>query len=248
MPLERYLERCELKTARLFEAACALGERTAGAVPSLGAFGRRIGLAFQLLDDVLDVQGPAERTGKHRGTDLLDGTITLPFILARRATASSRRSTRAPSPRREASASATRSPRRGALEDARGRALEMVERAKSELPVGCRGAAAGTRAGGRRRRRPLRVNAASGLSGRPKSSGRRASQRSASTKRSISASMLAVTSCLRSRTTGLGAAVELLVEALDGGLVETPVPVHSQLGQRRTTSQWVDPASSHSTG
>ena len=42
-----------------------------------------IGLAFQLLDDVLDVTGPEERTGKRRGTDLLDGTVTLPLILAR---------------------------------------------------------------------------------------------------------------------------------------------------------------------
>ena len=50
---------------------------------ALGAFARRIGLAFQLLDDVLDVSGPVERTGKARGTDLLDGTVTLPFILAR---------------------------------------------------------------------------------------------------------------------------------------------------------------------
>ena len=46
-------------------------------------FGREIGLAFQLLDDVLDVPGPPERTGKARGTDLLDGTVTLPLILAR---------------------------------------------------------------------------------------------------------------------------------------------------------------------
>ena len=37
-----------------------------------------------MLDDVLDVSGPAERTGKPRGTDLLDGTVTLPLILARR--------------------------------------------------------------------------------------------------------------------------------------------------------------------
>ena len=82
--LERYLRRCELKTARLFEAACRLGALEGGGAPEeLGAFGRRIGLAFQLLDDVLDVSGPAERTGKQRGTDLLDGTVTLPFILAR---------------------------------------------------------------------------------------------------------------------------------------------------------------------
>ena len=54
-----------------------------GNVSLLGEFGERIGLAFQLLDDVLDVSGPAERTGKHRGTDLLDGTVTLPLIIAR---------------------------------------------------------------------------------------------------------------------------------------------------------------------
>ena len=97
--LERYLLRCELKTARLFEAACRLGALAApddradavgnapasppGVVDALGAFARYIGLAFQLLDDVLDVSGPPERTGKPRGTDLLDGTVTLPLILAR---------------------------------------------------------------------------------------------------------------------------------------------------------------------
>jgi geranylgeranyl pyrophosphate synthase len=79
---ERYLERCELKTARLFECACVIGspeERD----EAREAFGRGLGLAFQLLDDVLDVTGPPERTGKARGTDLLDGTVTLPLILAR---------------------------------------------------------------------------------------------------------------------------------------------------------------------
>jgi geranylgeranyl pyrophosphate synthase len=85
--VERYLARCELKTARLFEASCRLGALAAAAeqavVDGLGAFGRRIGLAFQILDDVLDVSGDAARTGKHRGTDLLDGTVTLPLILAR---------------------------------------------------------------------------------------------------------------------------------------------------------------------
>jgi geranylgeranyl pyrophosphate synthase len=83
---ERYLERCELKTASLFAGACCLGALLGDAAESaaaLGGFGRRIGLAFQILDDVLDVSGPAERTGKQRGADLLDGTVTLPLILAR---------------------------------------------------------------------------------------------------------------------------------------------------------------------
>jgi geranylgeranyl pyrophosphate synthase len=82
---ERYLERCSLKTARLFESACRVGRLASGApgTEDLAAFGREIGLAFQLLDDVLDVAGPPERTGKARGTDLLDGTVTLPLILAR---------------------------------------------------------------------------------------------------------------------------------------------------------------------
>jgi len=83
----RYIERCELKTASLFAAACRLGALLGGAGPpereELASFGRRIGLAFQILDDVLDVSGPARRTGKHRGTDLLDGTVTLPLIEAR---------------------------------------------------------------------------------------------------------------------------------------------------------------------
>ncbi len=80
VPAERYLERCRLKTAALFECACLIG-RDEG--EPLRKFGREIGLAFQMLDDVLDVTGPPERTGKARGTDLLDGTVTLPLIVAR---------------------------------------------------------------------------------------------------------------------------------------------------------------------
>jgi geranylgeranyl pyrophosphate synthase len=78
---ERYLERCRLKTASLFECACLIGREDSD--ETLAVYGREIGLAFQLLDDVLDVAGPAQRTGKARGTDLLDGTVTLPLILAR---------------------------------------------------------------------------------------------------------------------------------------------------------------------
>jgi geranylgeranyl pyrophosphate synthase len=80
---ERYLRRCSLKTAALFECACVIGRRRPEAEErALRGFGREIGLAFQLLDDVLDVAGPPERTGKARGTDLLDGTVTLPLIRA----------------------------------------------------------------------------------------------------------------------------------------------------------------------
>jgi geranylgeranyl pyrophosphate synthase len=136
--LERYLRRCELKTARLFEAACRLGALEGGGPPDeLGAFGRRIGLAFQLLDDVLDVSGPAERTGKQRGTDLLDGTVTLPFILARERDGA----LAALDPRSIDSAAVAedvcdRIAATGALDEARARALEMVNEAKAGLPDG----------------------------------------------------------------------------------------------------------------
>lgn len=140
VPLERYLHRCELKTARLFTAACELGElarRPPPAEPRLGEFGRRIGLAFQLLDDVLDVSGPVERTGKHRGTDLLDGTITLPLILARERDPSlgalDPRAVRTPA---EAEAVCDAIAATGALEEARARALRLVAEAKEQLPDG----------------------------------------------------------------------------------------------------------------
>ncbi|MFN8131813.1 MAG: polyprenyl synthetase family protein [Solirubrobacteraceae bacterium] len=137
VPVARYLRRCELKTARLFEAACRLGALEGGGQDAaLGAFGRRIGLAFQLLDDVLDVSGPAERTGKARGTDLLDGTVTLPLILARErdpALASlDLRTVAAPA---AAEAMCDRIAATGALADAKAQALGMVADAKAALPA-----------------------------------------------------------------------------------------------------------------
>jgi geranylgeranyl pyrophosphate synthase len=133
---ERYLARCDLKTARLFEAACELGGLEGGGPHELlGAFGRRIGVAFQLLDDVLDVSGPAERIGKHRGTDLLDGTVTLPLILARERdpelAALDLRGVRTPE---QAEAVCDAIAATGALEEARADALAMVAEAKADLP------------------------------------------------------------------------------------------------------------------
>jgi geranylgeranyl pyrophosphate synthase len=133
VPVARYLHRCQLKTGALFEAAARLGAlETGGNADALGLFGRRIGLAFQLLDDVLDVSGPVERTGKPIGTDLLDGTMTLPFLLAREADPSLVDAR--PTTPEEAAEVCARIVATGALDEARHRALEVVGIAKSELP------------------------------------------------------------------------------------------------------------------
>jgi geranylgeranyl pyrophosphate synthase len=76
--VEAYLERCALKTGKLFEAACVLGGGN-------GEYGRLLGIAFQIADDVLDCTGETIETGKVPGTDLHDGTPTLPLLLAARA-------------------------------------------------------------------------------------------------------------------------------------------------------------------
>ena len=133
---ERYLRRCDLKTARLFRAACELGALAGGGnVALLGEFGERIGLAFQILDDVLDVSGPAERTGKHRGTDLLDGTVTLPLILAReRDPEVAELDLRAVRTPEQAEGVCDAIAATGALEAARELALAMVADAKADLP------------------------------------------------------------------------------------------------------------------
>ncbi|MGI8729844.1 MAG: polyprenyl synthetase family protein [Solirubrobacteraceae bacterium] len=136
--VERYLYRCELKTARLFEASCELGALAAGArrdqVTALGGFGRRIGLAFQLLDDVLDVSSSAQDTGKDRGTDLLDGTVTLPLILARdRDTSLATLDLRKITTPRAATELCERIESTGALSVATERALQIVREAKEGL-------------------------------------------------------------------------------------------------------------------
>ena len=75
--VDSYLERCALKTGALFSAACVLGGGSA-------EFGRLLGVAFQIVDDVLDCTGETVETGKVPGTDLRDGTPTLPLLLAAR--------------------------------------------------------------------------------------------------------------------------------------------------------------------
>jgi geranylgeranyl pyrophosphate synthase len=134
--VERYLQRCRLKTAVLFRAACELGALEGIGDPDLlGSFGEQIGLAFQILDDVLDVSGPPERTGKPRGADLLDGTVTLPLIVARSEDPElANLDLRSITTAEDAARVCGRIAATGALKLAKARALALVGAAKSALP------------------------------------------------------------------------------------------------------------------
>jgi geranylgeranyl pyrophosphate synthase len=79
--IDAYLERCSLKTGKLIEAACLLGS---GGDRSLGDYGAALGLAFQIADDILDCAGQTQETGKIPGTDLREGTPTMPLLFAAR--------------------------------------------------------------------------------------------------------------------------------------------------------------------
>jgi len=84
---DAYLTVIENKTAKLFEAACRLAAvisgQDAAVEESLATFGRCLGRAFQIADDVLDYAGDAEQLGKNVGDDLAEGKPTLPLIHAR---------------------------------------------------------------------------------------------------------------------------------------------------------------------
>jgi geranylgeranyl pyrophosphate synthase len=137
VPINRYIERCRLKTAVLFRAACELGTLEGGrSTRTLASFGEQIGLAFQILDDVLDISGPPGRTGKPQGADLLDGTVTLPLIEARaRDPELQALDIRALHTAADVKVVCDRIAELGVLELARARALELVAAAKSTLPA-----------------------------------------------------------------------------------------------------------------
>lgn len=82
----RYLEVIQYKTAKLFEAASQLGAVLGGIDSALeqgmAAYGRHLGIAFQLIDDVLDYRAEPAQTGKNLGDDLAEGKPTLPLIYA----------------------------------------------------------------------------------------------------------------------------------------------------------------------
>ena len=90
-----YLEVIYRKTALLFEVSAESGAVLGGASASEAAayreYGRHLGLAFQLMDDWLDYEGTAQQLGKNTGDDLAEGKVTLPIILALKASGASDR-------------------------------------------------------------------------------------------------------------------------------------------------------------
>ena len=87
LPTEEYIAICEAKTAALFEAAARSGALSAGGdehAEALAAYGKNLGLAFQIVDDALDYGGTTSLIGKSVGDDFREGKLTLPVIIARR--------------------------------------------------------------------------------------------------------------------------------------------------------------------
>lgn len=83
--IDRYLFTIEAKTAVLFACSCRVGALSAELpdehVNKFGEFGRNFGMAFQLIDDVLDLIGDPDRLGKPVGADMRSGVLTMPALL-----------------------------------------------------------------------------------------------------------------------------------------------------------------------
>ena len=86
LSVDDYLRVIRFKTAKLFEASARIGAVLAEAGPdveeSCASYGRSLGTAFQLIDDLLDYEGATEQLGKNVGDDLREGKPTLPLLLA----------------------------------------------------------------------------------------------------------------------------------------------------------------------
>jgi geranylgeranyl pyrophosphate synthase len=124
--VDAYLTRCALKTGKLFEAACRLGGGS-------GEYGLALGIAFQIADDVLDCSGATIETGKIAGTDLRDGTPTLPLLLAAQQDAVVRSALAGDPMAMSAGGALVRVAATGALDEARDVALDYAGRARARL-------------------------------------------------------------------------------------------------------------------
>ena len=138
--IDGYLEIARGKTASLFACACRFGARCAAAEPyvidAAGRFGERVGIAFQIVDDVLDLEGVPHEVGKRLGHDLAEGKTTLPLALALSHAAAELRpllvAARAGDPLAAAKVSRAEAVRTACVE-ARAFALDETERGLQEL-------------------------------------------------------------------------------------------------------------------
>ncbi len=134
-----YFRILEDKTASLFGWAARAGAIVAGAPPTelaaLGVFGERMGVAFQLIDDALDYAGDSSETGKALLSDLGEGKVTLPLVLAlaRNASLSSALAAATSGDRIAAEALGERVRDMGVCDEVRRRAAKETERALSAL-------------------------------------------------------------------------------------------------------------------
>ncbi|MFN0054016.1 MAG: polyprenyl synthetase family protein [Planctomycetales bacterium] len=143
LPEEQYFDIVEAKTAELCAVSCYLGAHYAGASEAVGQaldrYGRNLGIAFQIADDLLDLAGDEDRTGKSLGTDLQKQKLTLPIIhlLANASPAESQRIRELlaqPDPRTRGTILPLLESR-GALDYARGRADEFTIAARQQLTL-----------------------------------------------------------------------------------------------------------------
>ncbi len=112
-PVEDYYTKIERKTATMLSAACHCGAIVAGMGEreqhALERYGRDLGIAFQIADDVLDYTATEEQLGKPTGADLRQGTVTLPLMLALKDPSVSHGCARSSPTSRSATPTATRS-------------------------------------------------------------------------------------------------------------------------------------------
>lgn len=95
LSVDKYLQIMDRKTAQPIRAGAMVGGYLAGATPvqiqGLGSYGLNLGIAFQIVDDILDFTGDEKKIGKPVGVDLKEGHLTLPSLLAAKSSESARR-------------------------------------------------------------------------------------------------------------------------------------------------------------
>jgi geranylgeranyl pyrophosphate synthase len=142
-PVEAYYTKIERKTATMLSAACHCGAIVAGMGEepqrALERYGRDLGIAFQIADDVLDYTATEEQLGKPTGADLRQGTVTLPLMYALKdpAVGPALRPVLAREPLSDADCDEVVALVRGsaAVAEAERRAHEFADRARAELAI-----------------------------------------------------------------------------------------------------------------